>query len=240
MYTCSEDLDIEARAQNSWARPGHIDWLLNLASSSAIVMRASRCGRLDAMTATTGLRHPFRQQPKILLSHFRLSCRPVSGREMSSGLWHVACSVRFAVLQPHAGHSTSVSPRQSLGDLGRDRERPAPALRALHPFLSREQPMWRSRGSCVPCSANFAATSSSSGTAAAFTRGPMFVPCSHPMSAVAHRAFPRLCPRPEPGRVRLDPLQGHAQRRGAHDRLVPDHQEGAQAAGTPSLLYRCL
>ena len=32
--------------------------------------------------------------------------------------------------------------------------------------------MWRSRYSCVPCSANFAATSSSSGTAAAFHKGP--------------------------------------------------------------------
>src|SRR5205809_7647388 len=41
--------------------------------------------------------------------------------------------------RPHADHPTSVSPRQSFGDLGGDRERPAAALRALHPFLSGEQ-----------------------------------------------------------------------------------------------------
>src|SRR5213596_1353428 len=38
--------------------------------------------------------------------------------------------------RPHADHPASVSPRQSLGDLGGDCERPAAALRALHPFLS--------------------------------------------------------------------------------------------------------
>src|SRR5205809_7224107 len=38
--------------------------------------------------------------------------------------------------RPHADHPASVSPRQSLGDLGGDCERPAAARRALHPFLS--------------------------------------------------------------------------------------------------------
>src|SRR5437899_7641436 len=49
--------------------------------------------------------------------------------------------------RPHADHPASVSPRQSLGDLGGDCERPAAALRALHPFLSAEQPHpYRGRG----------------------------------------------------------------------------------------------
>src|SRR5262249_6871062 len=42
--------------------------------------------------------------------------------------------------RPHADPPASLLPRQSLGDLGGDGERPAAALRALPPFLSPEQP----------------------------------------------------------------------------------------------------
>src|SRR5438445_13378239 len=57
-------------------------------------------------------------------------------------MWVPADSQRPAHVgapRPHADHPASVSPGQSFGDLGGDRERPAAALRALHPFLSGEQ-----------------------------------------------------------------------------------------------------
>src|SRR5262249_62385058 len=62
----------------------------------------------------------------------------------------VPCRMRFSVHpprpaprgapRPHADPPASLSPRQSLGDLGGDGEPPAAALRALPPFLAREQP----------------------------------------------------------------------------------------------------
>jgi DDE superfamily endonuclease len=57
-------------------------------------------------------------------------------------MWLPADSQRPAHLgapRPHADPPASLSPRQSLGDLGGDGEPPAAALRGLHPFLSREQ-----------------------------------------------------------------------------------------------------
>src|SRR5207245_9979411 len=57
-------------------------------------------------------------------------------------MWVPADSQRPAHVgapRPHAAPPASVSPRQSLGDLGGDGECPAAALRALHPFLPGEQ-----------------------------------------------------------------------------------------------------
>src|SRR4030095_4815327 len=98
--------------------------------------------------------------------------------------------------RPHPDPSPSVSPRQSVGDLGGDRKRPAAALRALHPFLSGEQ-HHPCGGRVIPaCRAppDFAAPSSSSGTAAAFTRGPTFVACSPGVHGCTSSVSPAMPP----------------------------------------------
>src|SRR5207249_506937 len=81
--------------------------------------------------------------------------------------------------RPHADHPASVSPRQSLGDLGGDCAPGGGAAGSTSISIrGATSPISRSRSSCAPCSASSAGTSSSSGTAAAFTRVPTFAPCS--------------------------------------------------------------
>src|SRR2546427_716727 len=113
--------------------------------------------------------------------------------------------------RPHADHPASVSPRQSLGDLGGDCERPAAALRALHPFLSGEQPHpYRGRGLPARLAPPAPRARHRPLGRRQHSQGSRRSRPAHPVSAVARRALPGLCARPEPGRVRLDPLQGHA------------------------------
>src|SRR5712692_8384733 len=97
--------------------------------------------------------------------------------------------------RPHADHPASVSPRQSLGDLGGDRERPAAALRTLHPFPSGEQHH--------PCGGRRVPPRRAPPAPRArhrplgrrqHSQGSRRARPPHPVSAVARRALPRLCP----------------------------------------------
>src|SRR5438094_8535309 len=113
-------------------------------------------------------------------------------------MWLPVDSQRPAQLgapRPHADHPASVSPRQSLGDLGGDCERPAAALRALHPFLSGEQPHpYRGRGLPARLAPPAPRARHRPLGRRQHSQGSRRSRPAHPVSAVARRALPGHAP----------------------------------------------